>query len=186
MQEKQYYAQYDLQGNIIGFYVDDIHDNIPDNTIKITEHQWQDCLQNPGKWVVANGSLQLAPEPDPVLVIRQAKDARSAFLNNQYQEILSSPVTFINENSVSALYDSSVLSVNKIENVISQGEPYAQNLWNDSGLNIISPFSFDDLNYLLEAINNKINSNPVYADLLDKLRLVENATTIQEINSISF
>lgn len=44
-----YFAHYDQNGQILGFYTSDIHgDNIPTPNIEITYEQWQECLNNPG------------------------------------------------------------------------------------------------------------------------------------------
>jgi hypothetical protein len=37
----QYYADFDNAGNIVGFYVDHIHSNIPKTAIPITEEDWR-------------------------------------------------------------------------------------------------------------------------------------------------
>jgi hypothetical protein len=61
----RYFANADSNGNIIGFYNDDIWDvaNIPTTAIEIAEIQWQDCTDNQGKWLVKNGALTLTPLP---------------------------------------------------------------------------------------------------------------------------
>lgn len=55
----QYYADYDVDGNLSGFYVDEIHgENIPEKAIPITEEEWQACLSEPGKYKVDNGTIR--------------------------------------------------------------------------------------------------------------------------------
>lgn len=44
----QKYAAYDTSGNITGFYADDIQGKIPEPNIKITDKEWQDCLDHQG------------------------------------------------------------------------------------------------------------------------------------------
>ena len=45
-----FYAHYDQNGQILGFYTSDIHgDNIPTPNIEITYEQWQECLNNQGR-----------------------------------------------------------------------------------------------------------------------------------------
>jgi len=45
-----YFAHYDQNGQILGFYTSDIHgDNIPTPNIEITYEQWQECLNNQGR-----------------------------------------------------------------------------------------------------------------------------------------
>lgn len=179
------YAQYDENGNIIGFYDDRIHSEVPPNSISITDIQWRDCINNPGKWIVVNGELQLAPPKDPDEIIREAKDLRSVFLNNQYNTLLSNPVEFTNANNISSIYDSSDLSIERLDSIILVGI-YDKNVWNDHKLRIVSPFTFDDISNLFLAINIKRNFDPTYIDLLEKLNQVENSTTLEQIESISF
>lgn len=59
----QFYANSDENGNINGFYNDDIHtpEQIPTTAIKITEAQWQDAVANQGKYIIQTGALALAP-----------------------------------------------------------------------------------------------------------------------------
>ena len=183
---EQHYAQYDQDGNIIGFYLDTIHSNIPPNTIKITQNEWIDCISNQGKWIVIKGKLQLAPQRDPALIIREAKDARAVFLNSQWKKILAEPVTFQSSNMVTSKYDSSENAINLIQIALDQGELYHQNLWIDIDFKIISPFTAVDLRGLLYAINMKISRDPSYIVLLDKLRAVEDSITLEQIASITF
>ena len=45
-----YFAHYDQNGQILGFYTSDIHgDNIPTPSIEVTCEQWQECLNNQGR-----------------------------------------------------------------------------------------------------------------------------------------
>ncbi|QGQ97048.1 hypothetical protein EHS13_20235 [Paenibacillus psychroresistens] len=57
----QLYADSDSNGNILGFYADDVHtpEQIPETAIEITHEEWQSCLEYPGKWIVVNGALAL-------------------------------------------------------------------------------------------------------------------------------
>ena len=58
------HAHYDqLTGKILGFYADDIHQNIPEPAIELTEDEWQDSLAN--RKIVQDGVLVAAPEPKP-------------------------------------------------------------------------------------------------------------------------
>lgn len=41
------YLNFDDNGNILGFYTEEIHgNNIPENTLSITESKWQEILEN--------------------------------------------------------------------------------------------------------------------------------------------
>lgn len=53
-----YFVAFDVEtGRIIGFYNITVNTNIPENTIAITEEQWQQALENSDKWIVENGQL---------------------------------------------------------------------------------------------------------------------------------
>ncbi|WP_010278772.1 hypothetical protein [Paenibacillus senegalensis] len=55
----QYYADYDDNGNLSGFYVDEIHgEGIPGKAIPITEEEWQTYLSNQGKYKVEDGTIR--------------------------------------------------------------------------------------------------------------------------------
>lgn len=80
----QKYAAYDKNGAIIGFYADDLHgvDQIPAQSIQITDAEWQACLAKPGYTVdVKNGVLMepAAPAlPDQLAAVKAAKSAELA------------------------------------------------------------------------------------------------------------
>ncbi|MEW6612717.1 MAG: DUF4376 domain-containing protein [Pseudomonadota bacterium] len=59
------HAEFDQAGTIVGYYADDIHipDQIPQNTISITDEEWSDCIHFPGKWMVDIVSLKLIQNP---------------------------------------------------------------------------------------------------------------------------
>ncbi len=84
------YASFDATGKITGFYSEDIHGEagsaackIPMGAIQITDVEWQDCINNPGKWMVdvQTKALVLAPPPAPptaaelLLSIRSQRDS---------------------------------------------------------------------------------------------------------------
>jgi hypothetical protein len=62
----QKYAIADESGNINGFYDSEINRaSIPSGAIQITDAQWQDCLANPGKWIIQAGALVASPDWPP-------------------------------------------------------------------------------------------------------------------------
>jgi hypothetical protein len=90
------YAQFDANGNISGFFDDSINskEQIGD-AIEITEEQWIDCINNPGKWLIVNRALELAPPiPDSVL-IEQAKSAQISTLASAYNAAIQQPVSYM-------------------------------------------------------------------------------------------
>lgn len=65
------FAHYDAGGNIVAFTEDG---NFALPSIQITHAEWQDCLDNPKKWLIVNAAMQLAPVPTAgeILLARQA------------------------------------------------------------------------------------------------------------------
>jgi hypothetical protein len=59
--EPKIYAAYAENGEIAGFYRDDVHSVIPDNTVEITAEQWEDCLTSHYKYIIVDGELVEAP-----------------------------------------------------------------------------------------------------------------------------
>jgi len=75
-------ANYDLNGNIVGYYPDDtIYTTIPTPNIKITEAQHQDSYNNPGKYTVVNGIFTAATVWPPVLTLAQVQVNQLAILS---------------------------------------------------------------------------------------------------------
>lgn len=90
------YASFDATGKITGFYSEDIHGQagsafckIPVGAIQITDEEWRNCIDNPGKWMVdvQTKALALTPPPPPpppptaaelLVSIRVQRDARLA------------------------------------------------------------------------------------------------------------
>ena len=79
------FAEYDQNGHIVGFYAPEIHTNIPEKTIEITTEQWQDCIDNQGKWMIDIDAkiLKLAPikvltTEDKLANIRAVRNAKIA------------------------------------------------------------------------------------------------------------
>lgn len=91
-----YFAQYDLKGNIIGFYHKDIHAVIPESTVKITDEMWRDCLNNPGKWVIKNGVIIRAPDLTKEQQLEKARKIKLHEIDRRYSIILRGSIK-INE-----------------------------------------------------------------------------------------
>jgi len=90
------YAQSDSNGNINAFFDDSINsaEQIGD-AIEITKDQWLDCISNPGKYLIINRALKLAPPiPDSVL-LEQAKSAQIITLTSAYNAAIQQPVSYM-------------------------------------------------------------------------------------------
>lgn len=54
----QYYVEFDEAGSIYTFYVDDIHENIPESAIPITVDEWQLYLVDRSKWKLDGDTIR--------------------------------------------------------------------------------------------------------------------------------
>lgn len=77
-----YFADSDTSGNITGYFSDEFHyaNGIPPTAIQITDAQWQDSVNNPGKYIVQNGAFVLAPPLTAAQQFANAKQQRLAYL----------------------------------------------------------------------------------------------------------
>lgn len=78
----KYYANADASGNIIAFYADDVWtvDKIPTTAVLIDAVTWNDAIVNPGKYIVQNGAVVLAPPKSSAELLADAKAAKHAEL----------------------------------------------------------------------------------------------------------
>lgn len=79
------FAHYDAAGNIVAFTEDGKFDA---PSIEISFAEWQDCLNNPGRNLVVNGALNIAPPP----TLDRVKMAQIALINEKCQTELSAIV----------------------------------------------------------------------------------------------
>lgn len=73
----QKYAAYDAQGAITAFY--DSVDSPPPGaaqTVEISDDEWAACINEHGRWYVANGALAQLPPPSDEEVLAQARAAQ--------------------------------------------------------------------------------------------------------------
>ncbi|MCM0043411.1 MAG: hypothetical protein NBV65_02140 [Burkholderiaceae bacterium] len=67
------YAHYDpTSGEIKGFYANDVHQDIPEPRIELTEEQWAAALRKPHK--IVDGALQELPPFQPTYVDLRAAE----------------------------------------------------------------------------------------------------------------
>lgn len=90
-----YYAEADAQGNIIAYYTDELNypNGIPKTAITITDEQWADSINNPGKYVVQNGQLVEAAPPSAEELLEQAKQAKLTELQGALQDRINAVYT---------------------------------------------------------------------------------------------
>lgn len=83
-----YYADSDANGNIIAYYSDEINSSIPSTAIQITDEQWQDSVNNIGKYMIQNGALVTKPPPSDDELLVQSQQGKISDLRNSYNQCL--------------------------------------------------------------------------------------------------
>lgn len=177
------YALGDTQGNIVAFYDDTLNPLIPPGGVPITDVQWQDCLENPGKWLVQDNQLVLAPPiPDSVL-LQRAKSARAVYLSIKFDQLLVAPVSYTTLAGDQHLFNSTDEEIARLQNAIDNG---TRPVWLSATNEIVSPFSFDDAPALLDVILTARGNHPTHQGLLTLIEQVQNAATVEAVNLIDF
>lgn len=85
------YAEYNEEGVITGFFDDTINKVIPDNTIPITEKQWEDCISNTLTRQVNISTKKIkkvTPKVDPVL-------EKEMYINSFNQDVGEARLKFV-------------------------------------------------------------------------------------------
>ena len=123
----QKYAQADVSGNIIAYFDDSINSAAQiGSAIKITDTQWTDCISNPGKWIVVNGALQLAPAPTAAALLAVAKTAQIASLTTSYNAAIQLNVAYMGTT-----FQADKGSQDTLVKSLSGGATYAPTFWQD-------------------------------------------------------
>lgn len=76
------YATLNANGTPNGFYDDSVHSTIPNGAIKITEEQWQECLDFQGQRAFKNGVLV---EYVYVPTLTEKKDLKHSIIKTDYE-----------------------------------------------------------------------------------------------------
>lgn len=62
----KYYADTNINNELIGYYNDDVHSSIPTTCVEITEAQWQNALGINANKLVDGSLVYVEPTPDPL------------------------------------------------------------------------------------------------------------------------
>jgi len=149
------------------------------NEIECTEAQ----AQNPMAYQVVNGSI--------VESLAFAQSAQIALLQSAYQTAMNAPVTFTNAAGVTSTYPSgNTLLINgmrardMLAEVIAAGSSaWTLGKWLDTN-NVAQTFTFADLQGLAAAMEAAITID--WTDLVSKIAEVNAATTVAEVQAITF
>jgi len=175
-----YALVFDSNGNGIGHhsYVEEPA-TYPSNEISCTQAQ----AQNPMAYQVVNGSI--------VESLAFAQSAQIALLQSAYQTAMNAPVTFKNAAGVTSTYPSgNTLLINgmrardMLSEVIAAGSSaWTLGKWLDTN-NVAQTFTFADLQGLAAAMEAAITLD--WSDLVTKIAEVNAATTVAEVQAVTF
>lgn len=90
-----YFASFDENNRINGFFNSQINSLIPETAIQISDEQWQQLSDNPEKYILENGQIILAPsQPQPTFTpqINWAEFNRSMQSNVAYNQFIANAV----------------------------------------------------------------------------------------------
>ncbi|WCK15389.1 hypothetical protein G6L41_017335 [Agrobacterium tumefaciens] len=88
------FALFDDDGLPTAFYSFEIHgDNIPQDTVEITEEEWREFIENPGRRQWIDGTIvtydpAVEPQPEPVTVVYSV-DLWTRMTDAEAEEVLS-------------------------------------------------------------------------------------------------
>ena len=180
-------------GAIIGYY-DSVDSPLPQtlpsgsDSLDITDQEWQSALSSPYQPVtVANGVLTIPSGP----TLAQAKASQIALLKNGYRSAINAPVTFTNAAGVTSTYPSGdtilingMRAKDLLAEVLSAGEAaWTLGKWIDAN-DVAQTFTFADLQGLAAAMEAAVTTS--YETLVSKIAQVNAATTVAEVQSITF
>jgi hypothetical protein len=81
------FAHYDeVTAKVKGFFSNELHSEIPEPNIKITEEQWQTCLQEQGTYKVLEGNF-ITVRPSSLDIKAQMKNSLNNIYIPQFDEL---------------------------------------------------------------------------------------------------
>ena len=73
-----YKINYNETGDILGFYIDSIHKDIPEPTVEVTQEVWQQIIScREGKYQVLSGEVTFVPTTIEEKIIRARQDIKT-------------------------------------------------------------------------------------------------------------
>jgi hypothetical protein len=173
------YAEYDNSGNIIAFYDDAIHTNIPEQSVEITDNQWQDCLANPGKNIVSGGVFASASN---ATLLQLAKTAKINELTRAYNSAL---ISDFNSSALgsSHTYACDMVSQAMLNSLITAGNT-ANYIYYNSGSPVVASHSLAELQQVLDDLITA--QQTAISNYNAKVAAVNAATTVTDVNAITW
>lgn len=181
-----FYAISDESGNINGFLTDDplIGHIIPDSAVLITDEQWQDSLSNPGKYIVKNGQIDLAPPPSDGELLASAQSSKIAELRLGYnQTLLSGFRSTIGSTTYTFGWSTDdKANLNACQTAIDRNDEVFPILYSDLHGNPVTLPSQSDLDTIEQTATRFAFAQ--HQQILNLVGQVKTAKTTDEVNSI--
>jgi hypothetical protein len=180
------YVQPDSNGNIIAFYDDSINSVAQIGTaIKITDAQWQDCINNPNKWMIVAGALQLTPAPTAEQLLATAKTSQLTVLAAGYQTAIVQPVSYASVGGVTKKFQADAGSVANVQATLaglSKAGATPTGFYWVSADNTQVPFSYADIQGLAAAMLSQGWS--AFAHLQAQKAIVNASSTVSAVQGV--
>jgi hypothetical protein len=147
----------------------------------------QDPTQYPNQAEIDSSDPRYIAFVNPGSTLSGAKTAQIAALQSAYELAISAPVNFTTAAGTTATFSQSAQNVANLQSMLLAGEKsqtWPLNLWLDSAGVPITPFTYADMQGLAAAM--EAYDAPQYADLLAKVAQVQAATTVAQVQSVTF
>jgi hypothetical protein len=87
-----YYAHIDTDNILLGYYNIDTHDTIPTPNVKLTEEQWQSCLNLGANKINSDGTCEVVDVRTLEQKSEQARGRRDYLLSAEVDPIVTNPL----------------------------------------------------------------------------------------------
>ena len=139
----------------------------------------------PGVTAITDAEATLIQNPPPT--IAQAQAVQIELLNAAYQAAIVAPVSYTTKAGITAWFSQDAASKTNLLNAIAGATAsgnWSLNLWLDTTGHPVTPFTFVDLQGLAAAMESA--DTPEFTHLLTKIAAVQAATTVAEVQSVTW
>lgn len=168
------------------FYPADIaYAKIPDDTIEVTAEDFSAAMaRGPADTLtVIDGSVKVVPYSGPTL--DEARAAQISIISAAFAASSVAPVTIMTAAGATAHFAQTDQARSHLATCIAAGaDAWTANVWLDADNAPVIPFTFSDLQALSSAIDAA--HAPSYSGLLEKVAAIAAATTVAEVQAITF
>ena len=141
------YAYYDKEGRLLGWYDKEIHSNIPEPYLEVTDKQWKEAINNNYNFVdIENKKLG----KKDFRTLKELKFAKKQEIESAYQKAIQEPIQYI-VNSNTYIFQADKKSQDILSQIIAVAPINFETDWLDINNNPIH-VTLDDLKGLAQAI----------------------------------